>query len=196
MIDPGGHSSKIDVNGYRTQPKRERKRGMCGRLLSACRGEGGVIASGVNIIYKSHCRPMLDYSPLTAPSPAWPSSLNMAPKGLKGKLPSTSKSATTADASPKPSRTAWKTGEQLEFLLSHWDRYVTHQTDGTLDRFWPRVYDAWYKAWKITPSAEAIKQYGSSENAILTLRSENNSVRMTNFYASNLEPPLTTHISH
>lgn len=110
----------------------------------------------------------------------------MVPKRSEKKSPSTSKSVTTADPSSKPSRVAWKTGEQLEYLLSQWDRFVTHQTDGRLDRFWPHVYDGWSKAWPITPSAESIKQHGSRENAILALRLETNGVRMMSFYASNL----------
>ena len=110
------------------------------------------------------------------------------------KRPSASKSAKTADASPKLPRTAWKTREQLEYLLSCWDRFLTYQNEGTLDRFWPHVYAGWNKAWPIVPSPESINEYGSYENAVLTLRSENNNVRITWFYASNVEL-MIIHIS-
>ncbi|KAF9642316.1 hypothetical protein BDM02DRAFT_3193503 [Thelephora ganbajun] len=103
----------------------------------------------------------------------------MAPKRSEKKPPSTSTTATTADASTKPPRTAWKTGEQLEWLLSRWEDFITHQTEGMLDRFWPRVYHAWYLKWPITPTPQSVNQWGSHENAVLTLRSESNTrIRM------------------
>ena len=105
----------------------------------------------------------------------------MAPKRLGKKSSPTSASEITTDTPSKPSRVAWKTGEQLEYLLSHWGNFVTHQNEKGLDRFWPRVYDGWYKKWPITPSPELVKEHGSRENAILTLRSENNGVRITSF---------------
>jgi hypothetical protein len=106
----------------------------------------------------------------------------MAPRRLE-KKPPPSTSTTTTDTPPK-SRIAWKTGDQLEYMLSHWESFVTHQNKKTLDRFWSRVYDGWYKKWPITPTLESIGKYGSPENAILTLRSENNAVRIMSFYAS------------
>lgn len=87
-----------------------------------------------------------------------------------------------ADPSPKPSRMAWKTEEQLEHMVTYWGSFLTHQNAGTLERFWPRVYDGWYQRWPITPSSESIKEHGSRENAILALRSENNNVCITSFY--------------
>ena len=117
----------------------------------------------------------------------------MAPK-RSGKNPSpTSASETTANALSKPSRVAWKTGEQLEYLLSRWGEFVTHQNEKGLDRFWPRVYDGWYKKWLITPSPELVKEHGSRENAILTLRSENNGVRIMSFYKFLRLVPLIPH---
>ena len=103
------------------------------------------------------------------------------------KRPSTSKSAKTADASPKLPQTAWKTGEQLKYLLSYWDQFLTYQNSGMLDHFWPHVYAGWYKRWQIVPSPKSISQHGSYENAVLTLQSENNHVRITWFYVSNIE---------
>ncbi|KAF9642118.1 hypothetical protein BDM02DRAFT_3193876 [Thelephora ganbajun] len=98
----------------------------------------------------------------------------MAPKRSEKKPPSTSTMATTADASTKPPWTAWKTGEQLEWLLSYWEDFITHQTEGTLDCFWPRVYHTWYLKWLITLTPQSINQWGSHENAVLTLHSESN----------------------
>lgn len=111
------------------------------------------------------------------------SHLSMAPKRSEKKPPPTPTSATTADAPSKSSRVAWKQGDQLEYMLSHWESFVTNQNEKKLDRFWPRVYDGWYKKWPITPSLESIGKYGSRENAILALRSENNNVSITSFYA-------------
>ena len=91
---------------------------------------------------------------------------------------------------PKLPRTAWKTGEQLEYLLSQWPAFISHQTAGKLDRFWPHVYDTWYKNWPINPTPQALKQHGMREEAILMLRSENNQVRITEFYPH----PLITHV--
>ena len=104
----------------------------------------------------------------------------MPPKRSDKKAPPTSASGTTSDTTPKPSRTAWKTGEQLEYMLSHWADFVTHQTQGSLDRFWPHVYDGWYTQWPIKPTPESISKAGNRECAILTLRSENNNVRIMN----------------
>lgn len=56
--------------------------------------------------------------------------------------------------------------------------FITHQTAGSLERFWPRVFDSWHTKWPITPSPDAIKLYGSRENATLALRSENYQVRI------------------
>lgn len=98
--------------------------------------------------------------------------------------PPTSITETSAGVLSKPSRAAWKTGEQLEYLLTHWTGYVTHQNKKTLASFWSRVYDGWYRKWPITPSIESMAKHGSREGAILALRSENNSVRITIFYIS------------
>ena len=85
---------------------------------------------------------------------------------------------TTGALTPKPPKAAWKTPEQLNYLTSHMTDFVTHQTAGSLDRFWPRVFDGWYKQWPISPTPEAIKDCGSSAGAILKARSENNQVRI------------------
>jgi hypothetical protein len=84
--------------------------------------------------------------------------------------------ATTADA-PKVSRVGWKTGEQLEWMLTEWASFVRHQNEKTLDRFWPRVYHGWATRWPIIPSPESVAKHGSKENAILVIRMELRTVR-------------------
>ena len=104
----------------------------------------------------------------------------MAPKRLEKGQPPTLTSGTPESApAPKLPKAAWKTGEQLEYLLSQWPTFTSHQTAGKLDRFWPHVYDTWYKKWPIDPAPQALKQHGTREEAILVLRSENNQVRIT-----------------
>lgn len=61
--------------------------------------------------------------------------------------------------------------------------FIDHQNEGMLERFWPPIYDTWYKRWPISPTTQDIQAYGSSANAILTLRSKNNTVRTTNSYS-------------
>jgi len=77
---------------------------------------------------------------------------------------------------PKSSKNGWKTKEQVDYMLSHWPDYTAHQTSKTLDRFWPLVYDGWYKRWPITPTSEQIGKHGSRANALLVLRSDKNDV--------------------
>ena len=87
------------------------------------------------------------------------------------------------DILPKPSKKAWKNGVQLEFLFSEFPTFLDHQDKATLSRFWPRIYDAWYKKWQLpTPAPHLVAKHGSTSNAILVLRSENNHVRLTNFF--------------
>ncbi|KAF9790754.1 hypothetical protein BJ322DRAFT_1104403 [Thelephora terrestris] len=47
--------------------------------------------------------------------------------------------------------------EQVEYLVTHYQDFLTHQTAVTLDRFWLRVYEGWYKRWPITPAPGATK---------------------------------------
>ena len=61
--------------------------------------------------------------------------------------------------------------------------FIDHQNEGTLERFWPPIYDTWYKRWPISPTRQDISTYGSVANATLTLRSKNNTVRITNSYS-------------
>ena len=107
--------------------------------------------------------------------------LTMAPgrTGKKSLATSTAAPATDTSAKPQP-RTAWKTGEQLEYLLSQWPGFVSHQNSESLDRFWPRVYDTWYSKWPIMPTPEFVGKHGSLEGATLVFRSENNKVRTMN----------------
>ena len=98
-----------------------------------------------------------------------------------------STSETTAEIPPdKPSKAAWKTGEQLEYMLSQWSLFIDHQNAGTLSRFWPRIYDHWYKTWPIIPTAQSIEMWGSSKEAKVKLLTENNKVRITNSYPRTL----------
>ena len=108
----------------------------------------------------------------------------MAPSKRLGKEPSpTPASAVTTHTLPKPSRNSWKTKEQGAFLLGKSTEFVDYQNEGTLERFWPPIYDTWYKRWPILPTPQDVKAYGSSLNAILTLRSKNNTVRIMNSYS-------------
>ena len=86
----------------------------------------------------------------------------------------------SADDTLIPSAGAWKTGEQLEYMLSVWSVYLTHQDEGTLSKFWPRVFDHWQKTWKIVPSASDVKEYGGPQEAILVIRAKTNKVRISN----------------
>jgi hypothetical protein len=118
----------------------------------------------------------------------------MAPRRQEANSLVLASTATTETPPKSNSRTAWKSGDQLEYLTSHWARFVTYQSEKKLDRFWPRVYDGWYGKWPIIPSPQSINQYESRENAILTLRSENNAVRITNF--SPRTPHPATHVPY
>lgn len=75
------------------------------------------------------------------------------------------------------SKAVKKSKEQLDYLLAYWPGYVAHQAAKTLDRFWPRVFNGWYEQWPIKPTPEEIGEYGSTANAILTLRVKSNEVR-------------------
>jgi len=105
----------------------------------------------------------------------------MPPKRSR-KKPSTATSDSDEDSHPKPSRKAWKTGEQFEYLLSCWDEYLTHQDRKKLKRLWLRIYDHWYNEWPITPTPESVVKHGSPEKALDVFRKLNNKVRITNPY--------------
>ena len=109
-------------------------------------------------------------------------------RSRKGPSPRTSAGAPAR----KPSKSDWKSPDQLGYLNSHLSRFISFQTAGALTRFWPRVFDGWHKQWPITPSPDDIRQYGSRENAILTLRSTTNTVCIvTCFYLYPYSFPLT-----
>ena len=78
---------------------------------------------------------------------------------------------------PKPPPIAWKTGEQLEFLLAHEDAFKRAQEEKTLDRFWQRVFEEWYHQWELPSSPSLILEYGSIEEGRLMLQKEKNTVR-------------------
>ena len=97
--------------------------------------------------------------------------------------PSTQTPKTDTETLPKPSRAAWKNGNQLEYLFSQFESYLCHQDKGKLARFWPPIYDTWYKKWPSPePTPQAIGTHGSVANATLVFRSRNNRVCLTNSY--------------
>ena len=112
------------------------------------------------------------------------------PKRTEKKSPS---SGATEDTTlvTKPPKTAWKTGAQLGYLLTHWSGFISHQNAGTLDRFWPRVYDGWYATWPITATPLSITKWDTPEAATLMLRSENNQVRATDSPARTIDNLFT-----
>ncbi|KAF9781016.1 hypothetical protein BJ322DRAFT_1023687 [Thelephora terrestris] len=95
----------------------------------------------------------------------------MSSKQLGKKPAPTPNTGTATGASTTKSG---KSKEQLEFLTSHHLGFLTHQTATTLNRFWPPVFDGWYKKWPITVTPADIKQYGSPANAILVFRKVTN----------------------
>lgn len=101
------------------------------------------------------------------------------PKPLGKKPPRPAQcSATPPEDSDDEPKTFVKTPEQVSYLDSHLSGYFAHQNARTLDRFWPRVYDGWYKQWPITASPKEIRNHGSSANAILVIRNIRNKVRI------------------
>jgi len=89
--------------------------------------------------------------------------------------------ATATEPTLKPSRTAWKTGEQYEYMLTFWPEYLTYQDEKALERFWPQVFDGWYRRWPTIPSIQAIGKHGSPEAAVKDIRRKLTKVRIMNF---------------
>jgi hypothetical protein len=106
----------------------------------------------------------------------------MPPKSL-GKKPAPAPNLGTAigASTPKAPKAPGKSKEQLDYLNSHLSDFLTHQAAGSLDRFWPRVYDGWHKKWPVAATADDVKEYDSLEGAILVLRTDNNQVRVITF---------------
>ena len=78
---------------------------------------------------------------------------------------------------PPKSRPGWKTGEQLEFLITNWPTFRRAQDTKTLDQFWDRIFDQWHARWPPpAPSAALSKTHGSSEAARLMLQKDRNTV--------------------
>ncbi|KAF9777388.1 hypothetical protein BJ322DRAFT_1025784 [Thelephora terrestris] len=65
---------------------------------------------------------------------------------------------------PPKSTSGWKTGDQLEFLLSHWEDFKQAQDTKKLDPFWQRVFAGWYERWPIPPSPPSSHAHESPEN--------------------------------
>lgn len=78
---------------------------------------------------------------------------------------------------PKTSRPGWKTGEQLEFLISRWRTFKRAQDIKGLDKFWPKVFEDWYIHWPIPHSQSLVRSHGSVEEGRLVLQKEKNVVR-------------------
>ena len=78
---------------------------------------------------------------------------------------------------PKPSRSDWKTAEQLEFLVNRWEGFKRAQDGKTLDHFWARVFEDWYTFWPIPSSPSLARDYGTIEEGRLMLQKEKNNVR-------------------
>ena len=122
------------------------------------------------------------------PTPLLTNHSSMAPKPKK--VPSASAAGASAEAStPKLARLPWKTGIQLEYLLTQWQSFLDHQSRGALEHFWPRVFETWYEKWPITPTPTEVSNAGSASAAMLVLRSEKNQVRLEDLY-----PHAATHL--
>ena len=78
---------------------------------------------------------------------------------------------------PKPDRSGWKTGDQLEFLLSHWGSFKRAQDAKGLNRFWAKIFEDWYDRWPVPSSPSLVREYGSIEATRLMLQKEKNTVR-------------------
>ena len=76
-----------------------------------------------------------------------------------------------------PSKAAWKTGEQLEFLISNWVTFVRHQGAKKLDHFWPRLFEDWHKRWPPHSTPALNKKYETEEAARLMVQKAKNAVR-------------------
>jgi hypothetical protein len=79
---------------------------------------------------------------------------------------------------PKTPRADWKSGEQLEFLLSQEGSFRRCQDQKTLDHFWPRVFEEWYNRWPIFASSALSRRHGTPEAARVMLQKEKNAVRV------------------
>lgn len=80
---------------------------------------------------------------------------------------------------PKTPRPGWKTGEQLEFLLSRYASFKSAQNNKTLGRFWQRVFEDWYLRWKLpsAPYPDLLLKYGTLEEARFMIQKSKNAVR-------------------
>ena len=78
---------------------------------------------------------------------------------------------------PKTARSGWKTGEQLEFLLSRFSNFKRSQDEKTLDRFWPRLFEDWYDRWPVPANPTMSKNYGSPEANRLMAQKAKKTVR-------------------
>lgn len=96
----------------------------------------------------------------------------MIPNNPGKKLPSNSKSAQHSST-----KSSGKSDDQVNYLMSHWLDFKAYQAAGTLDRFWPRVFDGWYTQWPVVATPKAVAEHGSPANAVLALRSGTNGVR-------------------
>ena len=103
----------------------------------------------------------------------------MSPRFSEEDQPPPNSEPAISSSTPKPSKNDWKTEEQVEYMLSHWSGYIAHQATKSLVRFWPRVYEGWYKRWAVTLPPEMIRKHGSTAAADKAFRTDNNEVSTT-----------------
>lgn len=78
---------------------------------------------------------------------------------------------------PKVAPTDWKSGDQLEFLLSQESSFRRAQDARTLDRFWQKVFDEWYHRWPLPSCPTLTHGHNTAETARFMLQKEKNKVR-------------------
>ena len=105
--------------------------------------------------------------------------LSKPPKTLNPSPTNPNPPPKTPNPPPKTPKESWKTGEQLEFLLSRYTSFERAQDAQTLDRFWLRLFEDWYHRWKLpsSPTPELLRQYGTMEEARFMIQTKKNAVR-------------------
>ena len=92
-----------------------------------------------------------------------------------------------------------KSKEQIDYLTSHMSDYLTHKDAKTLDRFWPSVFDGWYKKWPIdipTPEPGEEHSLPADADAAVALRSHTNDVRILSHFHSRAPKPFPSSTDH
>ena len=68
---------------------------------------------------------------------------------------------------PKPTRTDWKTGDQLEFLFGYWRAFKTAQDAKALEPFWNRVFEEWFHEWPVHVTLDEIREFGPMDAPVM-----------------------------